>query len=166
MRYPLLYKAVKSEDYVCESWFWTHLNKVLNKMSRGKILFSFPSLDLCSKLQRFDRFVGPVQKNWRNCEAGVRTSLTSTFSSEVINFETSSWFGFQSELSLTRLQLPRLCSDNNKQSLVHDRLWIVRHTSIVNCQFFSFDRHKAQMTWVALHRSSVRSHSKHNIQQS
>ena len=39
--------------------------------------------------------------------------LTSTFSSEVISFKTSSWFGFQSELSLTRLQLPRLCSDSN-----------------------------------------------------
>ena len=40
---------------------------------------------------------------------------------------------------------------------------VIRHTSNGNCQVVSFDEHKAQMTWVALNRSSVSSHYKHNI---
>ena len=39
---------------------------------------------------------------------------------------------------------------------------VIRHTSNSNCQVFSFDEHKAQMTWVALNRSSVSSHETHN----
>ena len=66
---------------------------------------------------------------------------------------------FQSEPDQTRLQLPRFLLEDNKQSLVHDRLWILRHTSDDNRPFLALDESKVQMTSVALNRSSVNSHN-------